>query len=396
MVNAMVTNESETHPSGGGAPEPTAPSVDTPTSFKPKTKQVVIAVALTVGVLVVVFGVMLPNIVSYDDIWAAIKGMEPWHFAVLLGIWMLKVPLDGVIYARSLPGLEIPQGSMAWAASTSFSNVVPGPGDLLVRLSMYRTWGHGVDQSMISMTCSGIFGNVNRLSLPIIGVLWYSIETVSSGGDVSGWLVVIALIGLAVLAAGFVCGIFIIRSEQFARKIGGIADRLVTWGAVKVKRQPPEDFVDKLLGWRDVAKDLISERWWQLWLAHAATTTMNITMLTCALRFAGAGSDELTLAEIFLSYALVGLVTLIPITNGNIGIAEIAYIGFLVAFSSGSEAITGAIAAGVIVFRIFNWLLTIPVGFAATAIWRAKWKKKLDYDPFTVLMRDRSTIEAVS
>ena len=269
----------------------------------------------------------------------------------------------------------------------------PGPGDLLVRLSMYRTWGHSVDQSMISMTCSGIFQNVNRLSLPVIGVLWYSIETLNTGGDVQGWHIALALIGLAILIAGFVFGRLVIRSEKFARKVGGVAERLVTWGATKVKRDPPENFVDKLLGWRDAAKDLISERWWQLWLAHASTTTMNVAMLVAALRFAGAGGDELTLAEIFLSYALVQLVTLIPITNGNIGIAEIAYIGFLVAFSSGSEAITGAIAAGVIVFRMFNWLLTIPVGFITTAVWRNKWKKKLDYDPFTVLMRDRATIE---
>ena len=78
---------------------------------------------------------------------------------------------------------------------------------------------------------------------------------------------------------------------------------------------------------------------------------------------------------------------MIPITNGNIGIAEIAYILFLTAFTSGSDAITGAVAAGVIVFRIFNWLLVIPVGFISTALWRKRWKRKLGYDPFTILMK---------
>ena len=62
-----MIDESDVQPDGD-APDPITPSVDTPTSFKPKTKQVVIAVALTVGVLILVFGVMLPNIVSYDDI----------------------------------------------------------------------------------------------------------------------------------------------------------------------------------------------------------------------------------------------------------------------------------------------------------------------------------------
>ena len=364
-----------------------AADVTTPTSFKPKRKQVVIAVAVTLGILLLVFGVMLPSIVSYEDIWAAVKDMEPANFVVLLGIWMVKVPFDGVIYSRSLPGLTVPQGSMAWASSTSFSNVVPGPGDLLVRLSMYRTWGHSVDQSMISMTTSGIFQNVNRLSLPIIGVLWFSAEQAQSGGDVTGWLVVLALIGLAVLAAGFIFGVMVIRSEAFARKVGSLLERLVNWAAAKMKRDAPDDVIGTLIEWRDAAKNLIRERWWQLWLAHFTTTVLNILMLTAALRFAGVGSENLTQAEIFLSYALVQLVTLIPITNGNIGIAEIAYIVFLDAFASGGDAVTGAIAAGVIVFRIYNWLLVIPVGFTATAVWRSKWRKRLGFDPFTILMR---------
>jgi uncharacterized protein (TIRG00374 family) len=363
-------------------------AVAAPSSFKPKTKQVVIAVALTVGILLLVFGVMLPSIVSYEDIGAAISDMELWQFGVLLGIWLFKLPFDGVIYSRSLPGLKVPQGSMAWASSTSFSNVVPGPGDLLVRLSMYRTWGHSVDQSMISMTTSGIFQNVNRLSLPVIGVLWYAAD---SGDDVGGWLIALALIGLGVLVAGFVFGVMIIRSETFARKVGGWIERVVNWAAAKFKRDAPDDVVGTLIEWRDSAKDLIRARWWQMWLAHFTTTVINVTMLATALRFAGAESENLSLAEIFLSYALVQLVTLIPITNGNIGIAEIAYILFLDAFASGGDAVTGAIAAGVIIFRIYNWLLVIPAGFAATAVWRSKWKKRLGFDPFTILLKQRDT-----
>jgi hypothetical protein len=369
--------------------------VATPTSFKPKTKQVVIAGGVTVGVFLLVFGVLLPNIVSYDDIWAAVKDMEPWQFAVLLLIWLVKLPFDGVIYSRSLPGLKVSQGSMAWSSSTSFSNVVPGPGDLLVRLSMYRTWGFGVDQSMISMTTSGIFQNVNRLSLPVIGVVWYAAEQADSGGDVEGWLILLAVIGLAVLAVGLVFGVMVIRSESFARKVGAWVERLVGWAAAKLKRTPPNDVVETLLEWRDSAKDLIRARWWQLWLAHFTTTVLNIVMLTAALRFTGVESDNLTVAEIFLSYALVQLVTLIPITNGNIGIAEIAYILFLDYFATGGDAVTGSIAAGVIIFRIYNWLLVIPVGFAATAVWRSKWMKRLGFDPFTILMQKQPADEAV-
>ena len=75
----MRADQHETQHGDDVSSRPQAPSVATPTSFKPKKKQVVIAGVLTVGVLILVFGVMLPSIVSYDDIWLAIKGMEPWN-----------------------------------------------------------------------------------------------------------------------------------------------------------------------------------------------------------------------------------------------------------------------------------------------------------------------------
>ena len=365
---------------------------ETPTSIGPKPKQVVIAVGLTAVVLIVVFGFLLPSIVSYKDIWEAIRDIEPWQYGVLLFLWIVKIFVDGAVYSRSLPGLKVTQGSVSWAGSTAFANVVPGPGDLLVRLSMYRTWGFGADKAMISMTVSGIFQNVNRLSLPVIGVIWYATE--QSDGGVDGWLILLALISLAILIAGLVFGVLVIRSERLARRVGAFIDRVVAWGSRKVKRDAPEGLVDKLLSWRDDARGLIVERWWQIWLAHFGTTVLDTAMLVAALRFAGAGSDNLSVAEIFLSYALVGLVTLIPITNGNIGIAEIAYIFFLDAFASGGDAVTGAIAAGVIVFRMFNWLLVIPVGFLSTAVWRSRWKKRLGYDPFTILARQGATAAA--
>lgn len=358
---------------------------DVPASIRPKTKQIVIAVGVTATILILVFGFLLPSIVSYDDIWTALREIEPWQFGVLLLLWVIKLAPEGLVYSRSLDGMTVPQGATAWTASTAFANVVPGPGDLLVRLSMYRTWGFGPDRAMISMTVSGIFQNVNRLSLPVIGVVWFAASRSADAGSINEWLVVLAAIAVVILVAGIVFGALVVRSERIARKVGALVTRIVEWASRKLKRDAPADFSERLLAWRDDARDLIVDRWWQIWLAHFATTVLNVTMLLAAVRYAGAGSDELTLPEIFLAYALVQLVTIIPITNGSIGIAEIAYIYFLEAFTTGGAEITGAIAAGVIVFRLYNWLLVIPVGFVSAAVWRSRWTKRLGYDAFAVL-----------
>lgn len=380
-----MTNDADVSDGEGATATADDGAAAVPQSIRPKTKQIVIAVGLTATILIVVFGFLLPSIVSYEDIWTALREIEPWQFGVLLLLWIVKLGPEGLVYARSLPGLTVSRGAAAWTASTAFANVVPGPGDLLVRLSMYSTWGFGVDRAMISMTVSGIFQNINRLSLPVIGVVWYAASRSTGGGDVEGWLIALAGLALVILIAGLVFGTLVIRSEGIARKVGDRVTRIVAWGSRKLKRDAPADLTERLLEWRDDARDLIVQRWWQLWLAHLSTTVLNVVMLLAAVRYAGAGADELTLPEVFLAYALVQLVTIIPITNGNIGIAEIAYIAFLAAFTSGGDAITGAIAAGVIAFRLYNWLLVIPVGFVSTATWRSSWRKKLGYDPFTIL-----------
>ncbi len=383
MSEADVGNDTSPGAAGTGGPGSVR---GTPTSLTGNRKQILIALGVMAAILILVFGFLLPSIVSYDDIWAAIRDMELWQFAVVIGLWALKWPIEGLVYARCIPGLGVGQGAVAWSASTSFSNIVPGPGDLLVRLSMYRTWGHTVDRSMIGMTVGGIFQNANRLTLPVVGVAWYAADR----GDVGGWLVALVVIGLVVLVVGGVFITMVIRSLSFAERVGDTLTRFVGWLAGKFGRTAPDDLGDQLLEARASMIGLVSERWWQVWLGHASVSAAKFLMLLLALRFAGAGADELSAAEVFLAYALVQLITIIPITNGNIGVAEIAYIAILLAFSSGSDAIAGAIAAGVIVFRIVEWLLVIPVGFISTAVWRSRWRSRLGFDPFTILARGDS------
>lgn len=100
---------------------------DVPESIRPKTKQVVIAVVLTAAILILVFGFLLPSIVSYDDIWTALREIKPWQFGVMLLLWVIKLLPEALVYSRSLDGMTIRQGSTAWTASTAFSNVVPWP-----------------------------------------------------------------------------------------------------------------------------------------------------------------------------------------------------------------------------------------------------------------------------
>jgi uncharacterized membrane protein YbhN (UPF0104 family) len=68
--------------------------------------------------------------------------------------------------------------------------------------------------------------------------------------------------------------------------------------------------------------------------------------------------------------AVVGIVSLLPITPGAVGVSEVAYIGVLtsVAGQGAGEAITAA----VLLFRVAQWLGPIPIGWIVLLLVRGQ------------------------
>ena len=81
-------------------------------------------------------------------------------------------------------------------------------------------------------------------------------------------------------------------------------------------------------------------------------------------------------------WAIVLLITMIPITPGGIGIAELFYIG-LFTLIAGDEW-SNTIAAGVMLYRVIQWALPIPIGWLVVWQWRRKVRRGDLPDPFVV------------
>ena len=103
-------------------------------------------------------------------------------------------------------------------------------------------------------------------------------------------------------------------------------------------------------------------------------------ILVAALRIVGLDAAILSIGQIFVVWVIVMLITAIPITPGGIGIAEVAYIA-LFGQIAGSEY-NDVIAAGVILFRLAQWFLPIPIGWVSVALWRRQVSNGQLPDPF--------------
>lgn len=77
---------------------------------------------------------------------------------------------------------------------------------------------------------------------------------------------------------------------------------------------------------------------------------------------------HVSFGAVMAAYAVERLLTLIPITPGGVGVVETAATAVLVGF--GADPV-GA-AAGVLLFRVFSYLIEIPLGALVTAAWFAR------------------------
>ena len=86
-----------------------------------------------------------------------------------------------------------------------------------------------------------------------------------------------------------------------------------------------------------------------------------VIVLIVALRLTGVPESVLSAGEVFAVYALVMVITIIPLSPGGAGVPELLFISGLTVLT-GSEY-QAAVTAGVFLYRIYYWFLPIPLAW---------------------------------
>lgn len=106
------------------------------------------------------------------------------------------------------------------------------------------------------------------------------------------------------------------------------------------------------------------------------------TVLLVSLRAVGIDSSLIPIWGVLLSWAFTRAVTVIPITPGNVGIAETLYILTLTSLAGGDAAPDGSqelITAAVLIYRMLTYLLPILLGGFAYLFWtqNSSWRESV-------------------
>lgn len=319
---------------------------------------------MSIAVVAAIFAGVLPRIADYSEAWRLVEGLTATERAGVAALAVVNLLSYAPLWVAAMPGLTLPRAVMADQASTAIANTVPagfafGVG---VNAAMYHSIGFTPAAIARAVAITGVWNNLVKLGLPAVALIGIALV-----GDVDRGLGTAALLGGAVLVSGFAALVSMLTHAAAAATLAAAAERLASRAARLCRRPPPSGWVAGTDRFRTEALDLIRQRWLGLSLAAVGSHgALFVLLLVCLHAVAGKNGGDVPWLVVLAVFSITRLVTIVPLTPGTLGVAELSYVAGLTAVG-----VTPAAAAGtVLLFRFLTWFLPIPIGLLCWLWWR--------------------------
>ncbi len=260
----------------------------------------------------------------------------------------------------------------AQLAGNAISLIVPGgqaPG-AAVQFRMLGESGMDATDTVGGLTAFSFLGIGGLLALPV-----FVLPVVLFGAPVNGELAGAAIFGAIgfVLFVGF--GVLVMVTASPLLAAGRIAQTVRN--RLFRKREPLTDLPDRLLEQRDLIRSVLGEQWWQATLLSAGRLLFDYLCLLFCTRAVGAHPRP---SLILLTYAVAGVIGLVPITPGGLGIVEASLSLLLVAAGlTGAQSVLATLA-----YRLASYWLPLLSGPIAYFIFRHRYRQPDAPPPMSV------------
>lgn len=357
-------------------PDATPADRDAPTQGElPQTplmkRRIVRAVGLVLilGIIYYSLFVVLPSQIDTAEVRAALQALTVGDVLALLGAGLLVMIALGWGSKASLPGLSLYRGTESSATSQVTAFVVPPPGDMVVRFAMYRTYNFTDEQSAVAVLIAMIARYAAVFFMPIVGL---GVVLVSPQRS---WTYLLWFVGLgALFAAALVLLLKVIRSDSVAHKVGAWLQRVASAVIRFFRRTPPIDLEDSVVEFGARMRGTLDTNMRQIVAANLGWGFANVLVMFLALRFSGLNEGTLSASEIVLVTGSAMALNSIPVPGG-FAITESVLLA-IVALPTSED--TAAFTAGLFLYRIFTWLLPMPVGGLFFLAWRWRIRREAD------------------
>jgi uncharacterized membrane protein YbhN (UPF0104 family) len=342
---------------------------------KSSRRRMLIGLGGTLLVLVVVFWFIFTFIIDPEVVVEAFLSLDLFQLAVLALMSAATYVLIGITLRNSLDGLSVKDATLGMLASLAVKGSIPGPMDTAFRFRLAIAYDYSVEDSTLSAAMLKALDWIARLlMIPIaIGIL------LVSGQGIAGleWL---AALGLLVSIVGIALLVGIVRSERLAKWVGDRLQDAVGWLMGRLDREPPYGLAERVMGLRQMGSTLMDTTGLLGLGLQIVIQAAWASLLTLAMAFVGIDFDVLAVSVIWASVALVYM---LPIGPGFIEIAYVALFGLAIGFD---DPMLDLAVAGVMIFRLFQWLIPIPIGYGLIFYWQKR-------DNFNLLSTESAQVQ---
>jgi hypothetical protein len=287
---------------------------------------------------------------------------------LLLLVLLVRQMFNGVPLAKFVAGLSLPRSMQNDMGAILIGTVAPPPSDVVLRVSMFRSWGIDPLEGMAGVTLNTLTFYVVRFAAPALGLALFAFVEADAGHI---WAAVgSAAVGVVILVAL----VSLSRGDRLARIIGLAAGRVAARFRHEVE---PEAWSRSVVEFRGRVGDRVRTGITPSLLALAVMVLAESLLLISALRLVGVGSDAVPTLLVLSTFLVAYPLTLFPLMG--LGILD----AFLVAAWTQFAGVDyeAQIVAGLIVWRVFSLLVPILLGGIAITWWRRATHSSSDTSP---------------
>lgn len=306
---------------------------------------------------------VLPSAVSVS--WHGILpvlGSVHWPAALGLAVvWLLGLYVHSFVLTAAAPGLTHRRALTLNLTGSAVANVVPLGGAAGVELNrrMMRTWGIDGRAFTGYTFLTNLWDVGSKLLLPLVAVaaLVNAGETITSSIRTA---TVVAAVAFVAFTATSAC---VLSSDRAAAVVGRLLESAARRALRLLGRADRElGLAEALVDVRRQCAGLVRRGWLRMSAAMAGYVFLQAVLLALCLELTGAAS---TWPEILAAFAVERLLTVVPLTPGGVGIADLGLVGVLLALGGDPVSVTAA----AVLYRAFVFLVEIPVGSGALGAW---------------------------
>ena len=327
----------------------------------------VLSAFLSGGLLVLLFLVIIPALGSLDGVWDSISSMSVATFLVLLLVALLIRVLLAAAYPPLIPGLSFVRSLIARESSSAVSNVIPGPSGTATQYVVLRSWGVSTERFAGATVSVSVITDALVFAAPgLLFLLWVALGRPAEQGSEHVWL--IGLITLVITVVTVVLVVAVARSERLAALLGRIGQRCVNPVRRALGKDPVTTWPERAIDLRTVTLGQVEGNARILGVCIGGGYLLNGLLLVGSLWACGVEEAVMPVSLGLFLYSIGRALTIVPITPGAVGVAEVVYTAVYVAVLG--ESSQNTVLAGVLVYRALTLGLPLVTGAFSYVAWR--------------------------